>query len=65
MGIVGAGSPAPEAAGTGVATGVWSEDDVREMWREGARYEPEMADSARETLVEGWHEALERARGGR
>ena len=33
----------------GVATGVWSEDDVRAMWREGARYEPSMADSTRET----------------
>ena len=29
----------------GVATGVWSEADVRAMWREGARYEPSMADS--------------------
>jgi glycerol kinase len=47
----------------GVATGLWSEDDVREMWREGARYEPDMADSTRETLVDGWHEALARAAG--
>ncbi len=47
----------------GVATGVWSEEDVRAMWREGARYEPSMADSTRETLVEGWHDALERASG--
>jgi glycerol kinase len=49
----------------GVATGVWSEEDVRAMWREGARYEPGMADSTRETLVDGWHEALERASGNR
>ncbi len=49
----------------GVATGVWSEEDVRAMWREGARYEPGMADSTRETLVDGWHEALERASGKR
>ena len=31
----------------------------------GARYEPQMADSTREALVEGWHEALERASGNR
>ncbi len=48
----------------GVATGVWSEDDVRAMWREGARYEPRMADSKRQSLVDGWHHALERAAGG-
>ena len=47
----------------GVATGVWSEADVRAMWREGARYEPQMAESERETLIEGWHEALARAAG--
>jgi glycerol kinase len=47
----------------GVATGVWSEDDVRAMWREGARYEPSMPDSSRKTLVDGWHEALARAAG--
>ncbi len=47
----------------GVATGVWSEDDVRAMWREGARYEPQMADVERATLVDGWHDALGRAAG--
>ncbi|MDQ3720398.1 MAG: glycerol kinase [Actinomycetota bacterium] len=47
----------------GVATGVWSEEDVRAMWREGARYEPQMADPRREALVDGWHEALARASG--
>src|SRR5205085_1019671 len=26
----------------GVATGVWTEHDVREMWREAARYEPQV-----------------------
>jgi glycerol kinase len=47
----------------GVATGVWSEDDVRSMWREGARYEPGMGDEQRHELLSGWSEALERARG--
>ena len=27
----------------GVATGLWTEEDVRSMWREAARYEPRMA----------------------
>ena len=27
----------------GVATGTWTEADVRSMWREAARYEPAMA----------------------
>ena len=27
----------------GVATGLWTEEDVRAMWREAARYEPRMA----------------------
>ena len=33
------------------------------MWREEARYEPEMADDRREALLEDWGRALERARG--
>jgi glycerol kinase len=46
----------------GVATGTWSEDDVRRMWREAARYEPSMSGDHRETLLAGWARALERAR---
>ena len=47
----------------GVATGAWTEEDVRAMWREAARYEPRMGEDERETLLDGWHRALERARG--
>ena len=47
----------------GVATGRWTEEDTRRMWREEARYEPEMADDRREALLEDWGRALERARG--
>ncbi len=47
----------------GVATGLWSEDDVRSMWREAARYEPAMSDDERETLLHGWHRALDHAKG--
>jgi glycerol kinase len=44
----------------GVATGSWSEADVRAMWREAARYEPSMSADERETLLAGWRDALGR-----
>jgi glycerol kinase len=47
----------------GVATGVWSESDVRSMWRQAARYEPSMSADERESLLAGWARALERAAG--
>ena len=49
----------------GVAVGTWSEEDVRGLWRESARYEPRMSEDERESLLAGWHAALERARGDR
>jgi glycerol kinase len=45
----------------GVATGTWTEADVRSMWREAARYEPSMSPDERETLIAGWTRALARA----
>ena len=47
----------------GVATGLWTEDQVRDMWREAARYEPRMPEAERERLHAGWARALERSRG--
>jgi glycerol kinase len=47
----------------GVAVGLWSEADTREMWREAARYEPGMSEDEREALLAGWRRALERSRG--
>ena len=47
----------------GVAVGSWTEEDTRAMWREAARYEPRMSEDERETLLAGWHRALERSRG--
>jgi len=47
----------------GVATDLWSESDVRSMWREAARYEPSMSEDERESLVDGWHRAVDRAKG--
>jgi glycerol kinase len=46
----------------GIATGRWSLDQVGEMWREAARYEPAMGEDERETLLADWHRALERAK---
>jgi glycerol kinase len=46
----------------GVATGTWSEQDVRAMWRQAARYEPSMSEEERASLLAGWARALERAR---
>ena len=47
----------------GVATGVWSEGDIRSMWREAARYEPAMSQGEREALLGEWGRAVERAKG--
>jgi len=46
----------------GIATGRWSLDEVGEMWREAARYQPAMEACEREALLADWHRALERAR---
>jgi len=47
----------------GIATERWSLDQVGEMWREAARYEPMMGEDERETLLADWHRALDRAKG--
>jgi glycerol kinase len=47
----------------GIATGVWSAGQVGEMWREAARYQPQMSAEKRDDLLAQWHRALERSRG--
>lgn len=47
----------------GIATGLWTADQVREMWREAATYEPAMPESERDELIGRWREAVARARG--
>jgi glycerol kinase len=47
----------------GLATGVWKPADLDSMWREAARYEPAIDDDHRATLLDGWHRAIERAKG--
>jgi glycerol kinase len=48
----------------GLATGVWRDrNELRSIWRSGGRFEPTMAASKRDALVEGWRRAVERAKG--
>ena len=45
----------------GIATGLWDQAGVGEMWRERATYEPRMDDAEREQLLGRWHRAVERS----
>ena len=45
----------------GIAAELWTEEDVRGMWTEGARYEPNMSEDQRHTLLAEWRRALQRA----
>jgi glycerol kinase len=47
----------------GIATERWALEQVGEMWREAARFEPAMAEEDRESLLGGWRRALERSKG--
>jgi glycerol kinase len=46
----------------GIATGGWSVEGVRGVWREAARYEPQMEAAKRDALLARWHRAVERSR---
>jgi glycerol kinase len=46
----------------GIATGRWTREQVGEMWREAARYEPAMGEDEREALLHDWRRAVERAK---
>jgi len=70
--VLGASVIVPEVAETtalgaaylaGIATGLWSVEQVGEMWRQAARYEPKMEVGEREQLLGRWRQALERSRG--
>jgi glycerol kinase len=70
--VLGAEVVVPEVAETtalgaaylaGIATGRWTVEQVGEMWREAARYEPAMAATVREDLLAGWRRALDRSHG--
>lgn len=70
--VLGAPVVVPEIAETtalgaaylaGIATGLWTREQVGEMWRQAARYEPRMGEDERDSLLAEWRAALERARG--
>jgi glycerol kinase len=70
--VLGAPVSVPEIAETtalgaaylaGIATGVWTTEQVGEMWREAARYEPAMEEAQRQGLMADWQRAVERSRG--
>ena len=46
----------------GVGAGLFTESDAAERWRERVRYEPQMAASERDRLLDEWHRAVERSR---
>jgi len=69
--VLGAPVSVPEIAETtalgaaylaGIATGVWTAEQVGEMWREADRYEPQMDEAQRQQLLADWRRALERSR---
>ena len=45
----------------GIGSGRWDADEVAEMWRETARYEPAMEAGERERLLARWTEAVKRS----
>jgi len=48
----------------GLATGVWKDDEeIASMWTQGAAFEPKGDAAAIRNLVEGWHRAVDRAKG--
>jgi len=70
--VLGAPVSVPEIAETtalgaaylaGIATGIWSLEQVGQMWREADRYEPRMLEAQRQGLLADWQRALERSRG--
>jgi glycerol kinase len=46
----------------GIATGLWTVEQVGEMWRQAARYEPRMSEDERQVLLAGWRQALVQTR---
>jgi glycerol kinase len=47
----------------GVGIGLWTLTGVAERWRERRRFEPNMSQDQRESLLYGWHRALGHAKG--
>jgi glycerol kinase len=69
--VLGAPVAVPEVAETtalgaaclaGIATGLWTREQVGEMWRQAAAYEPRMGTQEREALLADWRRAVARSR---
>jgi glycerol kinase len=46
----------------GIAAGTWTQEEVRDMWTQDRRFEPDMSDDQRQELLADWRRALERSR---
>jgi glycerol kinase len=46
----------------GIGSGHWDAAQVREMWREARRYEPQMSEDEAERLLGEWSEAVSRSK---
>jgi len=46
----------------GIAAGTWTQEDVRDIPSESRRFEPQMGDDERQSLLADWRRALERSR---
>jgi glycerol kinase len=47
----------------GVTGGLWTRDDVRGLWQEAERFEPQMSESLRAGLLDQWSATVESVRG--
>ena len=48
----------------GLATGMWKDrSELRGLWKLDAEFQPHMESSRQESLLRGWHRAVERSRG--
>ncbi len=47
----------------GVSAGLWTSQDVRQMWNESRRYEPQMSPDNAASLLGEWADAVERSKG--
>ena len=48
----------------GLAAGVWADtDEIKSLWKCESTFRPQMDPSVQETLLDGWHRAVERSRG--
>lgn len=47
----------------GVTGGLWTRDDVRGLWREAERFEPQMSESLRAGLLDEWSATVDSVRG--